>query len=140
MLTTEGLAWFLAKILHGIPTGTLKVLERMAQPPEAGNGCVGGLLRFSVLIRGKGKEIPKYHRVSVLARLVLTLFSAAKAPKAKQQITGEGENRQDRAEGGFEMATLAGIYEFPCFFTRFSHNSCWPLQSKLRGRAQRWVL
>lgn len=43
----------------------------------------------------------------MLARLVVTLFLQ---PKLREQITGEGENSQDRAEGGFEMATLAGIY------------------------------
>lgn len=62
VLITEGLVGFLARVLHGIPTGTLRVLERKdQQPPEAGNGCVGGLLRFSVPIRGKGKEMPKYY-------------------------------------------------------------------------------
>lgn len=61
MLITEGLAGFLARVLHGIPTETLRVLERKDQPPEAGNGCVGGLLRFSVSIRGKRREMPKYY-------------------------------------------------------------------------------
>lgn len=44
----------------GSPLGLLRVLERKDQPPEAGNGCVGGLRRFSIPIRGKGKEMPKY--------------------------------------------------------------------------------
>lgn len=60
MLRTEGLAWFLARVLHGTRTGTFRVWERKDQSPEAGNGCVEGLLWFSAPIRGKGKEMPKY--------------------------------------------------------------------------------
>lgn len=39
-VSNDSLVWFLARVLHGIHAGTLGILERKDQPPEAGNGCV----------------------------------------------------------------------------------------------------